>query len=162
MRRKFWRCACGRRTTIPASRWKNDSDLKASHFVVRDPDRLVVDIEGLELNPTLKQLVAKIQSNDPYIKQVRVGQNKPNVVRLVFDLKEAVKPQVFTLAPVGTYAHRLVLDLYPVNAPDPIAALIEKKANGRTIRSTRRRCCPNGRARSSLKACRHWRTIRRS
>ncbi|MFC6519281.1 N-acetylmuramoyl-L-alanine amidase [Undibacterium arcticum] len=104
----------------------NDSDLKASHFVVRDPDRLVVDIEGLELNPTLKQLVAKIQSNDPYIKQVRVGQNKPNVVRLVFDLKEAVKPQVFTLAPVGTYAHRLVLDLYPVNAPDPIAALIEK------------------------------------
>ncbi|MFC3106903.1 N-acetylmuramoyl-L-alanine amidase [Undibacterium arcticum] len=105
---------------------ENDSDLKASHFVVRDPDRLVVDIEGLELNPTLKQLVAKIQSNDPYIKQVRVGQNKPNVVRLVFDLKEAVKPQVFTLAPVGTYAHRLVLDLYPVNAPDPIAALIEK------------------------------------
>ena len=105
---------------------ENDSDLKASHFVVKDPDRLVVDIEGLELNPTLKQLVAKIQSNDPYIKQVRVGQNRPNVVRLVFDLKEVVTPQVFTLAPVGAYAHRLVLDLYPVNAPDPIAALIEK------------------------------------
>ena len=63
---------------------ENDSDLKASHFMVKDPDRLVVDIEGLDLNPTLKQLVAKIQSNDPYIKQVRVGQNRPNVVRLVF------------------------------------------------------------------------------
>jgi len=105
---------------------ENDSDLKTSHFVVKDPERLVVDIEGLELNPTLKELVAKIQSNDPYIKQVRVGQNRPNVVRLVFDLKEEVNPQVFTLAPVGTYKHRLVFDLYPVHAPDPIAALIAK------------------------------------
>ena len=67
---------------------ENDTDLKVTHFVVPDPHRLVVDIEGLELSPTLKTLVAKIQSNDPYIKQVRVGQNRPNVVRLVFDLKE--------------------------------------------------------------------------
>ncbi|MFZ6751514.1 N-acetylmuramoyl-L-alanine amidase [Undibacterium sp. Ren11W] len=105
---------------------ENDSELKTSHFTVKDPERLVVDIEGLELNPTLKQLVAKIQANDPYIKQVRVGQNRPNVVRLVFDLKEEVNPQVFTLQPVGSYKHRLVFDLYPANPPDPIAALIEK------------------------------------
>jgi N-acetylmuramoyl-L-alanine amidase len=105
---------------------ENDSNLKASHFIVKDPERLVVDIEGLELNPTLKELVAKIQSNDPYIKQVRVGQNRPNVVRLVFDLKEQVNPQVFTLAPVGAYQHRLVFDLYPTNPPDPIAAMIAK------------------------------------
>jgi N-acetylmuramoyl-L-alanine amidase len=105
---------------------ENDSSLKATHFIVKDPDRLVVDIEGLELNPTLKSLVAKIQSNDPYIKQVRVGQNRPNVVRLVFDLKEEVTPQVFTLAPAGNYKHRLIFDLYPVKAVDPIAAMIEK------------------------------------
>jgi len=105
---------------------ENDTNLKATHFTVPDPQRLVVDIEGLELNPTLKGLVAKIQSNDPYIKQVRVGQNRPGVVRLVFDLKEEIKPQVFTLAPVGTYNHRLIFDLYPVKAADPIAAMIEK------------------------------------
>ncbi len=105
---------------------ENDSELKVTHFTVPDPERLVVDIEGLELNPTLKGLVAKIQSGDPYIKQVRVGQNRPNVVRLVFDLKEPVKPQVFTLAPIGTYNHRLIFDLYPVQAVDPIAAMIEK------------------------------------
>ena len=105
---------------------ENDSNLKATHFIVPDPQRLVVDIEGLELNPTLKGLVAKITSNDPYIKQVRVGQNRPNVVRLVFDLKEEVKPQVFTLAPIGTYNHRLIFDLYPIKAVDPIAAMIEK------------------------------------
>jgi N-acetylmuramoyl-L-alanine amidase len=105
---------------------ENDTNLKTSHFIVKDPERLVVDIEGIELNPTLKELVAKIQSNDPYIKQVRVGQNRPNVVRLVFDLKEEVNPQVFTLAPIGGYKHRLIFDLFPVNPPDPIAALILK------------------------------------
>ena len=105
---------------------ENDTVLKVSHFLVKDPERMVVDIEGIELNPTLKELVAKIQPNDPYIKQVRVGQNRPNVVRLVFDLKEAINPQVFTLEPVGTYRHRLVFDLYPVNPPDPIEALIAK------------------------------------
>ncbi|MFZ6649755.1 N-acetylmuramoyl-L-alanine amidase [Undibacterium sp. TJN25] len=105
---------------------ENDSDLKTTHFTVKNPERLVVDIEGIELNPALKELVAKIQSNDPYIKQVRVGQNRPNVVRLVFDLKEEINPQVFTLQPVGNYKHRLVFDLYPANPPDPIAALIEK------------------------------------
>jgi N-acetylmuramoyl-L-alanine amidase len=105
---------------------ENDTNLKTSHFIVKDPERLVVDIEGIDLNPALTGLVAKIQSNDPYIKQVRVGQNRPKVVRLVFDLKAEITPQVFMLAPVGGYKHRLIFDLYPVNPPDPIAALIEK------------------------------------
>ncbi|ASU40303.1 N-acetylmuramoyl-L-alanine amidase [Herbaspirillum sp. meg3] len=105
---------------------ENDSNLKVTHFVVKNPERLVVDIEGIDLNSTLKDLVAKIQPNDPYIKQVRVGQNRPSVVRLVFDLKDEIKPQVFTLEPVGEYKYRFVIDLYPANPPDPIAALIQK------------------------------------
>jgi N-acetylmuramoyl-L-alanine amidase len=103
---------------------ENDSDLKATHFIVKDPLRLVVDIDGLELNPTLKDLVAKIEANDPYIKQVRVGQNRPGVVRLVFDLKTDVRPQVFTLKPVGGYQHRLVFDLYPAAPVDPIERMM--------------------------------------
>ena len=118
---RVWPAADYTRVTL-----ENDSDLKASHFIVPDPDRLVVDIEGLVLNPTLKSLVAKIESEDPYIRQVRVGQNRPNVVRLVFDLKEEIKPQVFTLEPVGAYKHRLIFDLYPVAPVDPIAQMIEK------------------------------------
>ena len=103
-----------------------DSGLKASHFLLTDPLRMVMDIEGLVLNSTLTQLVAKIKSDDPYIRQVRVKQNRPNVVRLVVDLKEEINPQVFTLEPVGSYKYRLVFDLYPVHPVDPIAALIEK------------------------------------
>ena len=105
---------------------EGDVELKATQFLVKDPLRMVVDIDGLELNSTLKEIIAKIQSNDPYIKQVRVAQNRPNVVRLVFDLKEEINPQVFALKPVGEYKYRLVFDLYPVNPADPIAALIEK------------------------------------
>jgi N-acetylmuramoyl-L-alanine amidase len=106
---------------------ENDGELKTTHFMVTDPPRLVVDIDGLALNDTLKSLVAKIESNDPYIKQVRVGQNRPNVVRLVFDLKEEVKPQVFNLDPVAGYHHRLIFDLYPVKPVDPLATMIAKE-----------------------------------
>jgi N-acetylmuramoyl-L-alanine amidase len=106
---------------------ENDGELKTTHLMVADPPRLVVDIEGLALNDTLKSLVAKVESNDPYITRVRVGQNRPNVVRLVFELKEEVKPQVFTLAPVAGYRHRLIFDLYPVRAVDPLAAMIAKE-----------------------------------
>lgn len=118
---RVWPAADYTRVTL-----ENDAELKATHFLVKDPHRLVVDIEGLTLNATLKELVAKIQTNDPYIKQVRVGQNRPNVVRLVFDLKAEVNPQVFSLKPVANYKHRLVFDLYPAVEIDPIAALIEK------------------------------------
>jgi N-acetylmuramoyl-L-alanine amidase len=106
---------------------ENDGELKTTHFMVPDPPRLVVDIDGLALNDTLKSLVAKIESNDPYIKQVRVGQNRPNVVRLVFDLKEDVKPQVFNLAPVAGYHHRLIFDLYPIKPVDPLASMIAQE-----------------------------------
>jgi N-acetylmuramoyl-L-alanine amidase len=106
---------------------ENDGELKTTHFMVPDPPRLVVDIDGLALNETLKSLVAKVESNDPYIKQVRVGQNRPNVVRLVFDLKEEVKPQVFNLEPVAGYRHRLIFDLYPMRPVDPLAAMIAKE-----------------------------------
>jgi N-acetylmuramoyl-L-alanine amidase len=105
---------------------ETDSKLKSSHFLVTDPNRLVVEIEGVELDTKLKSLVAKVQPNDPYIAQVRVGQNRPGVVRMVFDLKDEIQPQVFTLAPVGDYRHRLVFDLYPAHPVDPIAELLKR------------------------------------
>jgi N-acetylmuramoyl-L-alanine amidase len=105
---------------------ETDSKLKSSHFLVSDPNRLVVEIEGVELDAKLKSLVAKIQPNDPYIAQVRIGQNRPGVVRMVFDLKAEIQPQVFTLSPVGEYRHRLVFDLYPAHPVDLIAELLKR------------------------------------
>lgn len=107
---------------------ESDQVLKVSHQLLTNPHRLVVDVEGLELNNTIKELVAKVNSNDPYIAQVRVGQFQPKVVRLVFDLKESIQPQLFTLDPVGSYQNRLVFDLYPTVANDPLMDLVRQSA----------------------------------
>jgi N-acetylmuramoyl-L-alanine amidase len=120
---------------------EHDGPLFFSHFMVRDPAhplRLVVDIDGLDLTPTLKELVGKVEANDPYIALVRVGQNRPRVARLVIELKEDIKPQVFSLEPVGPYQHRLVMDLYPVNPPDPLLALLREHAKRRGADSSAR------------------------
>jgi len=107
---------------------ESDDPLKVSHQLLQKPNRLVVDVEGIELTNTLKELVAKVKNNDPYVAQVRVGQFQPKIVRLVFDLKESIQPQLFTLDPVGNYKHRLVFDLYPTVANDPLMELVKNSA----------------------------------
>ncbi len=106
---------------------ESDQPLAARNFVADNPYRLVVDIDNLELSPALRDMVGKVRSDDPYIAGVRVGQNQPRVVRLVLDLKQAVAPQQFMLAPVAAYQHRLVFDLYPVKEQDPLLALLRGK-----------------------------------
>jgi N-acetylmuramoyl-L-alanine amidase len=105
---------------------EHDQAIKYSHLLVKDPERLVLDLEGVEFNSVLQTLPSKILESDPYIKLIRAGRNKPGVVRLVIELKGEVKPQVFSLKPVGEYGHRLVLDLYPAEPIDPLMALLEK------------------------------------
>ncbi len=106
---------------------ESDGEIRARQFFVAEPPRLAVDIEGIDLIPALRELVAKVKSDDPNISGIRVGQNAPGVVRLVIDLKRPILPQVFTLPPVAAYQHRLVLDLYPAQAADPLEALIAER-----------------------------------
>ncbi|HSE01447.1 MAG TPA: N-acetylmuramoyl-L-alanine amidase [Burkholderiales bacterium] len=93
---------------------------------LKDPERLAVDLEGIEVTEALTGLTEKISPSDPYIKGMRIGRFKPGVVRLVFDLKSEIKPQVFTLAPVGDYGHRLVIDVYPLEPLDPLLVFLDK------------------------------------
>ena len=99
---------------------EHDAPLKFTHFTVENPDRLVVDIEGVEFNSVIDSLARKITTDDPYIKLLRAGRYKPGVVRLVIELKTKVAPQVFELKPAGEYGHRLVLDVYPQTPVDPL------------------------------------------
>ncbi len=78
---------------------ESDAPLGARHFLVASPNRLVIDVEGLELSPQLRELVRKVRADDPFIGAIRVGQFQPRVVRLVLDLKQPTKPQVFGLPP---------------------------------------------------------------
>lgn len=107
---------------------ESDVALKTKYTFVPSPPRLAIDIEGLELNPSIKEWVGKIKPDDPNITGVRVAQNSPGVVRMVFDLKQAVQPQVFALTPVGDYKHRLVLDLYPTALVDPLESWIAERS----------------------------------
>lgn len=107
---------------------ESDTPLPITQQILTNPDRLVVDVQGMELNSTLKDLVAKVKPNDPYVSQIRIGQFQPGLMRLVFDLKEPVKPQLFTLDPVAEYQYRMVLDLYPATPPDPLMELVKSSA----------------------------------
>ncbi|MEY4751197.1 MAG: hypothetical protein RIQ60_3411 [Pseudomonadota bacterium] len=119
---RVWPAADYTRVTL-----ESDTNLIGQHFVTADPPRLVIDVDGLELNNTLRELVAKVLPDDPHIARVRLGQSQPNRVRIVLDLKQVSRPQVFALAPIAPYRHRLVFDLYPSAAPgaaaDAVAAL---------------------------------------
>lgn len=119
---RMWPAADYSRVTI-----ESDTPLQTTQDFVPNPPRLAVDIHGLTLQPQLKALVNELQPDDPNIARVRVGQFTPDTVRLVLDLKQDVRPQVFTLSPVAPYQNRLVLDLYPTVAPDPMAQLISER-----------------------------------
>lgn len=106
---------------------ESDTGLKTKTYFVAEPPRLAVDIEGIELIPALRELVAKVKPDDPNISGIRVGQNSPGVVRLVVDLKQHMRPQVFSLQPVAAYQHRLVFDLYPTQVADPLETLIGER-----------------------------------
>ena len=101
-----------------------NAPLRSSQMQLSDPPRVVVDLDGMDIDLALRELISKIQPDDPYIRQVRVGQYRPHVARIVLDLKSEVDPQLFALAPVGRYQHRLVLDLYPMQRNDPLRLLL--------------------------------------
>ena len=126
---RVWPAADYTRVTI-----ESDTALKTVPLFVANPPRLAVDIEGIELTPALRELVGKVRSDDPFITGVRVGQYANKTVRLVLDLRQMVQPQVFNLPPVqagnARYQHRLVLDLYPTRAADPLEALINERMQG--------------------------------
>lgn len=122
---RVWPAAEYTRITLEAA-----APVSYKHFAVKNPERLVLDLEEVELNAALEGLPGKISAGDPYIRAVRVGRFKPGVVRLVLDLKTEVKPSLFVLKPVGEYGYRLVLDIYPAQPADPLMALLETPSAG--------------------------------
>ncbi len=86
------------------------------YFTLSNPDRLVIDLDGVETGAALESLAGQLTADDPYISAIRVGMHRPGVMRLVLDLKSAIKPSVFQLQPLEQYGHRLVVDIYPAQA----------------------------------------------
>ncbi|HXE48208.1 MAG TPA: N-acetylmuramoyl-L-alanine amidase, partial [Ramlibacter sp.] len=125
---RIWPAPEYSRVTIESER-----QLSANTIIMANPPRLAVDIAGIDLNPELRELVAKVKADDPFIEGISVTQQTPGVVRLVVDLKQASVPQVFTLTPVAAYRHRLVFDFYPLKTIDPLEALIAERMRDQPV-----------------------------
>jgi N-acetylmuramoyl-L-alanine amidase len=104
-----------------------DEPLQATYMTSSDPPQVTVDLEGIALDMRLRDLIAKVKPDDPYIARVSISQPRPRLARVQFDLRTQVLPQLFTLPPIAYYKHRVVLDLYPRRAPDPLRALLDER-----------------------------------
>ena len=130
---RIWPASSYTRATLESIR-----PLQHKYFLLDNPRRLVVDIQGASLDSVVQSLPQKLSRSDPYVAGIRVGQFNPDTIRVVMDLKTAVNPQVFSLAPVANFKYRLVIDLYPTRAAalaqeadDPLMALLQDYTNGR-------------------------------
>jgi N-acetylmuramoyl-L-alanine amidase len=106
-----------------------EAPVPVPHAVIalRDPHRVVLELEGVSLTTELAQLPARVQASDPYIAAIRFGTRAPDTLRVVFDLKAETRAQLFALTPVAEFGYRVVLDLYPLTPIDPLMALLEEK-----------------------------------
>src|SRR6266853_449408 len=131
----LWNAAANAATIASARLWPAqeytrlilESSSAVSHqmLAMKNPERLVLDLEDIELTSEIAQLGQRLAPNDPYIQAIRVARFKPGVVRIVLELKTEVDPQLFALQPVADYGHRVVLDLYPLTPTDPLMALLD-------------------------------------
>ena len=117
---RLWPAADYSRITIESS-----EEIGFKQFQLKNPERIVLDLEGVEPEPALLEIAGKISAQDPYITAVRIARNRPGVTRMVIDLKQEGRPQIFTLKPFGEYGHRLVLDVYPAAAPPTLDKQVE-------------------------------------
>lgn len=123
---RVWPSTSYTRVTLEA-----DTALQFKQFMLDHPNRLVIDVEGVQLNSVVKELTQKISLADPFIQAARVGQFSPDTIRFVLELKADITPQIFTLAPIAEFQHRLVIDLYPSTPQDdPLLSLLEEYNRG--------------------------------
>lgn len=110
---RLWRAPDNTRLVFDLS-----GPVQHSVFTLTSPDRLVIDINGATLSGPLNVPTA----NTP-INSVRAAQRTPTDLRVVVDLKKAVTPKSFVLAPNAQYGNRLVVDLFdnPADAAPPAA-----------------------------------------
>ncbi|HEX7892420.1 MAG TPA: N-acetylmuramoyl-L-alanine amidase [Ramlibacter sp.] len=108
-----------------------ESDGQLTSRAIRGPQRVWLEIEGIALDPALRELVGKVRPDDPFISAIRVVPASAGSVRLQVELKQDAMPQLFHLAPVAAYRHRMVLDFYPTRPVDPLEVLIAERMKER-------------------------------
>lgn len=117
---RLWPAPDYTRITIESSAKINNDQM-----MLKNPERIVIDLKGISVNKALKDLSLKLKQNDPNILNIRVGQFTPKVSRIVIDLKKSARVKIFSLPPVAPYKDRLVIDVYPASN-DKLSNLLNK------------------------------------
>ncbi len=103
-------------------------------YTLQGPDRLVIDVKDARLAGRLEPPRAEDRRVDR-IRETKAGDAKS--LRLVVDLKRAVRPKSFMLKPTPPHGHRLVVDLLDPDAGPPTAAApLAKTAAGKAAPAT--------------------------
>jgi N-acetylmuramoyl-L-alanine amidase len=91
-----------------------------STFNISQPERLVIDLNEVNITPMLEKLRTKIGRYDPLIDSLRIAYFQHKTTRLVFELKHPVRPQVLAIGPMKRNVYRLTFDFYPADN-EPVA-----------------------------------------
>ena len=118
---------------------ESDRKLKYSYMVLRNtkPYRLVLDIEGLRLTAGIENTLKNFKSSDKFIAGIRPGQFKPNVLRIVFDLKDDVRAEVNYSKPIEQFGHRIIIDLEATNADTMRQVIAQTGADADEVKKTK-------------------------
>ena len=94
---------------------------------LKGPDRLLIDLEANAAGDRLNERLPRTHPDNPWIRKLVVTQPEVGKVRLTIEFQAETRADVFTLLPTEPYQHRLVIDLIPRDAPDPLAGLIDRR-----------------------------------
>ena len=108
------------------------------------PYRIILDIKGLRITPDFARKLQAFKPRDKFISAVRAGQFKPDVARVVFELKQDARVQAHAAKPVAGYAYRLILEIESLSS-DPMDRVVSNSANrqGRPAPSSSNRIVEN-------------------
>ncbi|PYQ11766.1 MAG: hypothetical protein DMF80_20810 [Acidobacteria bacterium] len=107
---RFWSGETSTRVVLDVER-----EVKIRSDRIQDPDRLWIDLAGARLHPNLSDRAFPV--GDGLLKQVRIGQNRDDVVRVVLDFKDVKDYSCFYLQnPI-----RLVVDVRATPRPPVVA-----------------------------------------
>ncbi len=118
---RAWPAKAYTRVTI-----ESDQELRFLINTLANPDRAVVDINDVRADQAFQQAIEALKTETGIVSRARIGQFRPDAARLVLDLKARAETAAFVLPPVGQYQYRLVIDLTPVDADDPIAEFLAR------------------------------------
>ncbi len=99
-----------------------DQPVRYRLFALENPYRVVLDLEGVSVNATLKALPPQLSAQHPYVAKVRIAPFSESVTRLVFDIKGNTKPQFIDLNPNAGQQQRLAITIAPYANPSEPAA----------------------------------------